>query len=342
MAACLLAMLAGLLAAAPFAATSAARAANSGVVLMYHRFGEDAYPATSVTVEQLEAHIRELQSGLYAVMPLAEMIDALRAGTPLPDRAVAITIDDAYRSIYDVAWPRLREAGLPFTVFVSTDGVDDGAPDIMTWDQLREIHQGGAAIEAHTTSHLHMADADAEQNRTEVQESTLRIASEIGEKPRFFAYPYGEASDAVKEIVAAAGYPVAFGQQSGPLYPQADMLYLPRFPINMSFGGPDRFRQVVNTLPLALTDVLPSNPTVTKNPPNFGFTLPARKSDADGIACYHSAFGRLNNLERLGESRIEIRFDKPFPEGRSRINCTAPGPNGRWRWYGMQYYVPAN
>ena len=81
---------------------------------------------------------------------------------------------------------------------------------------------------------------------------------------------------------------------------------------------------------------------MTKNPPNFGFTLPARKSDADGIACYHSAFGRLNNLERLGESRIEIRFDKPFPEGRSRINCTAPGPNGRWRWYGMQYYVPAN
>ncbi|WP_161973833.1 polysaccharide deacetylase family protein [Hwanghaeella grinnelliae] len=334
-------ILAGFLALLPAAWAPAVQAANSGVVIMYHRFGEDAYPTTSVTVEQLDEHIRELQSGSYAVMPLAEMIAALRAGRPLPDRAVAITIDDAYRSVYDVAWPKFRDAGLPFTVFVSTAGVDTGAPGIMTWDHLREMHQGGAAIEAHTVSHLHMADADVAKLREEVTESTLRIASEIGSKPKFFAYPYGEASDEVKAVVSEAGYTVAFGQQSGPLYPEADMLYLPRFPINMSFGGPDRFRQVINTLPLSLTDVLPSNPTLTKNPPNFGFTLPAKKSEADGIACYHSSFGRLTELEKLGESRIEIRFTEPFPEGRSRINCTAPGPNGRWRWFGMQYYVPA-
>lgn len=336
-----LVLITGLFAWMPGPVLSAAQAANSGVILMYHRFGEDDYPTTSVTVDQLEAHIRELQSGTYTVMPLSEMIDAVRAGTPLPERAVAITIDDAYRSIYEVAWPRFREAGLPFTVFVSTGGVDSGLPDIMTWDQLREIQKGGAAIEAHTVSHLHMADADASENRAEIEESTQRIAVEIGVKPRFFAYPYGEASDAVKEVVTAAGFDVAFGQHSGAVYAQADMLYLPRFPINMSFGGADRFRQVINTLPLALTDILPANPTLTQNPPNFGFTLPARRSDADGLACYHSAFGRLSNLERLGDTRVEIRFGKKFPEGRNRINCTAPGPNGRWRWFGMQYYVPA-
>lgn len=326
---------------APFFATSAALAANSGVVLMYHRFGEDAFPSTSVSEEQLDAHIKELQSGRYTVMALTDMVDALRAGTPLPDRAVAITIDDAYRSIYDVAWPKFKEAGLPFTVFVSTGGVDQGLPGIMTWDQLREIHQGGASIETHTVSHLHMADATTAENEREVAESAQRIIDEIGAKPRFFAYPYGEASDAVKAVVSAAGYEVAFGQHSGPLYGQADMLYLPRFPVNMSFGGADRFRQVINTLPLALTDILPSNPMLEQNPPNFGFTLPAQKSDADGLACYHSSFGRLNDLEKLGESRVEIRFDGAFPEGRNRINCTAPGPNGRWRWFGMQYYVPA-
>lgn len=336
----MLVILAGFLALLPAVWAPAVQAADSGVVIMYHRFGEDSYPTTSVSIEQLDEHIRELQSGSYAVMPLTEMIDALRAGTPLPDRAVAITIDDAYRSVYDVAWPKFRDAGLPLTVFVSTAAVDNEAPGFITWDHLREMHQGGAAIEAHTVSHLHMADADLAEIRAEIVESTLRIASEIGTKPTFFAYPYGEASDAVKAAVSEAGYTVAFGQQSGPLYPQADMLYLPRFPINMSFGGRDRFRQVINTLPLALTDILPSNPTLTKNPPNFGFTLPAKKSEADGIACYHSSFGRLSELERLGGSRIEIRFTEPFPEGRSRINCTAPGPNGRWRWFGMQYYVP--
>ena len=318
-----------------------ALAASSGVIIMYHRFGEDRYPSTSVTVEQLESHIRELQSGTYAVMPLAEMIDAVRQGTPLPERAVAITVDDAYKSLYEVAWPRLRDAGLPFTVFVATGSVDRNAPDTMTWGQLRELHDGGVEIGSQTVSHLHMADADDETNRTELKTSARRIGEEIGRKPRFFAYPYGEASAAAKALVEATGYETAFGQHSGAIYQKADFLYLPRYPVNMAFGGIDRFRRVVNTLALEVTDVSPDDPRIGRNPPDFGFTLPADPQQAVGLACYHSVFGALDSLQRLGARRVEIRFDRVFPPGRNRINCTAPGPSGRWRWFGMQYYVPS-
>ena len=316
-------------------------AASSGVIIMYHRFGEDRYPSTSVTVEQLESHIRELQSGTYTVMPLAEMVASVRQGTPLPDRAVAITVDDAYRSLYEIAWPRFRDADLPFTVFVATGSVDRRAPDTMTWGQLRELHAAGVEIGSQTVTHLHMADAGDTTNRAELADSARRIEEETGTKPRFFAYPYGEASAAVKTLVLETGFETAFGQHSGAIYQKADFLYLPRYPINMAFGGIDRFRRVVNTLPLEVTDISPDDPKIGRNPPDFGFTLPANPQQSVGLACYHSAFGVLDSLQRLGERRIEIRFDRAFPAGRNRINCTAPGPTGRWRWFGMQYYVPS-
>ena len=44
-------------------------------------------------------------------------------------------------------------------------------------------------------------------------------------------------------------------------------------------------------------------------------------------------------IERLGD-RVEVRLSAPFPPGRARINCTMPGPDDRWRWYGVQFFIP--
>ncbi len=37
--------------------------------------------------------------------------------------------------------------------------------------------------------------------------------------------------------------------------------------------------------------------------------------------------------------RIEIRLNRKLTEGRSRINCTAKGSDGLWRWFGHQFYL---
>ncbi|MDH5410757.1 MAG: polysaccharide deacetylase family protein, partial [Alphaproteobacteria bacterium] len=118
--------LAFLIAAAIQLTPAVAAAADSAVFLMYHRFGEDIYPATNVRIEQFEAHITELTKGPYTVLPASEIVAALQSGKELPDRTVGITIDDAYLSVYTEAWPRLKAAGLPFTLFVATDAVDKG------------------------------------------------------------------------------------------------------------------------------------------------------------------------------------------------------------------------
>ena len=101
---------------------------------------------------------------------------------------------------------------------------------------------------------------------------------------------------------------------------------------------PKRFKLVANALPVPYTDLSPLNPTLTQNPPLFGFTLTKEAGPLRGLTCYAGDQGKLQ-MERLGP-RVEVRLARNFSAGRARINCTAPGPDGRWRWLGMLYYVP--
>jgi peptidoglycan/xylan/chitin deacetylase (PgdA/CDA1 family) len=331
---------AALAAFAVFAGADTAAAADSASIVTYHRFGDSRYPATNIRLDQFEEHIAELTSGKYAVLPLPEIVSALLQGRALPDRTVAITIDDAFLSVYTEAWPRLRKARLPFTLFVATEPVTQGLPDFMSWDHIREMRDGGVTIAAHTHSHLHMVEASHATNRTEIETSNRLFEKELGAVPKLFAYPFGEASLAIMDLVRKAGYTVAFGQHSGAMNASRPHFYLPRFPLNEAHGSQSRLRLALNALPLPVTGVTPADPLVPPdaNPPAYGFTLDKSVGKADRLACYHSREGKAR-IERIGERRIEVRVANPLAKGRSRINCTLPGPSGRWYWLGDQFYV---
>ena len=338
MALCALALLTTLLIAPP---TGPAKAADSAVILMYHRFGEDGLPSTNVRIAQFEEHIRTLTSGPYTVLPVDEIVQALRAGRELPDRTIGITIDDAYRSVYTEAFPRLKAAGLPFTLFVATDAVDQGLPDFLTWDQIRTMRDAGNGIGAHSASHLHMTEADATTNRVEMTRSLKRLKEELGAAPTLFAYPYGEASIAVWNLVSEFGFTTAFGQHSGAAHATSPPLYLPRFALNETYSDLENFTLRINARALPVADMTPVDPELRgRNPPLAGFTVGASIPSLDGLACYHSQFGAID-FERLGTHRVEIRFPAPLAPGRTRLNCTKPAGQGRWYWYGTQFYVPA-
>lgn len=331
-------VLALLLALAGAGWTVAAQAADHAVIIMYHRFGENSIPSTNIRLDQFEAHLRELTSGKYNVVPLADIVKAFAAGQSLPDRTVAITVDDAYRSLYTDGWPRLKAAKLPLTVFIETEAI--GRTGFLTWDQLRELARDGVTIGSQTVTHPHMPDLAPDAVARELRESRARIEQEIGVAPTLFAYPYGEASTAVIEATKAAGFIAAFGQHSGVAYASHPPFYQPRFAFNETFGGMDRFRMAINALPLKATDITPASPTLTVNPPAFGFTVDAATPNLRALNCFASHVAGPATLERLGANRIEIRVGRPFPQSRGRFNCTVPAEDGRFRWFGMQYYVP--
>ncbi|WP_052473294.1 polysaccharide deacetylase family protein [Paramagnetospirillum magnetotacticum] len=331
-------VLALLLCLASLVPNSAARAAESAVVLAYHRFDDDRVPALNTTTELLAAHVAELKSGGYAVLPLAEMVSALRAGRALPDKAVAITVDEASAGFYAGAWPLLKKAGLPVTLFLATDEVDRGGPEVMTWGQIRDLAAAGVEIGVQGAARLRMSKVSSEQISADLVRAKARLDKELGKSTELFAWPWGEASAEAEDVLRRSGIAAAFGQHSGAAWAKGDPFFLPRFVQSSAYGDMQRFRLSVRSLPLPAVDITPEDPAIKVNPPAFGFTLAEDVPGIDGLSCFASHQGQVK-VERLGP-RVEVRMSKPIPSGRGRLNCTVPALEGRWRWFGWQFAVP--
>jgi peptidoglycan/xylan/chitin deacetylase (PgdA/CDA1 family) len=312
-----------------------AMAADHAVILMYHRFGEDSFPSTNVRLTQFEEHLEVLSQGDYTVLPLDDIVARLQSGTPLPDRTVGITIDDAYLSVYDEAFPRLQAYGFTATVFVATQPVDRGLRGYMSWDQLRELQAAGFGIGSQTRTHPHMHRLSADKNRAELDVSNSRFIVELGMRPDLFAYPYGEYSLSVIDAVKDAGFIAAFGQHSGIAHGYDGFFELPRFAMNEQYGSRDRLELAINGLPLKVDQIVPEDVVLSDNPPVYGFTLSPDMDQERQLRCFNSNYGKLD-VAILGK-RAEIRMPGPLSGPRAKVNCTMPGPEGRWRWFGRQF-----
>lgn len=334
-----------LAATVPAIPSAAAQSAGHAAILMYHRFGEDRVPSTNIRLEQFEAHIAELkrEGAGYHVLPLAEIVARLQAGERLPDRAVALTADDAYLSVLTEGWPRMKAAGLPFTLFVATEPVDSGLRGYLTWDQIRQLKKEGVTIGAHSHRHPSLPALTPEQAKEDIETSMRRFEAELGEKPALFAWPFGEWDAGTMKLVRDTGYTAAFGQHSGIAHGRHDMFWLPRFPMNESFGSVERVRMALNALPLPVSDVEPADVLVKlgtpANPPVLRFTVAEDVERLGEMVCYTGQGTRIAP-KPLGNRRFEAAAPEAFKPPRDRISCTVPTrESGRFRWFGIQFTV---
>ena len=309
---------------------------NSVAVFVYHRFGENDYPSTNIRINQFKKHLDELTKNNYNVVSTEEIVDALINNKDLPEKTVALTIDDAFFSIYKKAWPLLKEKKLPFTIFVSTGPLKSNSKNYMNWEQIKEMDSHGVTIGHHTRNHLHLVTKEKEKIISEIEEANNDFLKNLGYVPDIFAYPYGEYSSEIKQITKNY-FKAAFGQQSGGIYNGIDIFELPRYSLNEQYGDLKRFRFAANSYGLKIKNILPENKIITDaNPPLLGFTL---LDDLEGsLKCYPSHNIKAD-LIKLGNKRIEVRFNKAFPKGRTRINCTI-NDNTKWRWSGFQFLNP--
>ena len=104
-------------------------------VLTYHRFGDNCDSPLCMPAEVFEAQLGYLKKNGYHSVTPEEMLDFLQYRRALPKKSVWITMDDGYRSTYQVAYPLLKKYGFTATLFIYTDFV--GASRLaVTWSQL--------------------------------------------------------------------------------------------------------------------------------------------------------------------------------------------------------------
>lgn len=348
-------LLAVILAAATLAANGPAWAApiaqdeKAAVIFSYHRVGEDHYPDNNIRREQFEAHIRELKSGAYNVMPLPAVIATLKKGEALPPRTVVLTFDGGYYSVYDYAAPLLIKNGLPFTVFIGTDRAARVTPEYMNWNDIKKLARNDlVTVGLHPAGYQRLGTQPEAEILRQINSARAAYRDNLGTEARYFAYPFGEYSKTMRDIVEKQGFDAAFGEQSGVAYAGADMLALPRFPMTESFGGLDRFLMTANALPLPTSDISPADPHLATPHPTIGFTVEAAlKGQIKKLSCFVAGQGKPS-IQVVGETRVEIRLEKPFTTERGRLNCTLPATAAdasdepTWRWFGMLFSIPGN
>ena len=106
-------------------------------ILLYHRIATEVFDPWSLAVSP--EHFAEQMEWLArnrTVLPLAEFARTHREGTLASD-ATAITFDDGYACNVQVAAPILEQLGLPATIFLPAEIVEQGRP--FWWDELQTI-----------------------------------------------------------------------------------------------------------------------------------------------------------------------------------------------------------
>ncbi|MCC7495621.1 MAG: polysaccharide deacetylase family protein [Fimbriimonadaceae bacterium] len=202
-------------------------------VLMYHDVLDTPNLWFDLSRADFRQQLQHLREAGVTVVRLDQVVAHLREGAPLPPRAVALTFDQGTRGLYTTAWPLLREFGYPATFFVHTGYVGRPSPtkEHVTWDQLRELAASGqvSVQPMSVTFPEFLGQLPPAALRREVEDSFAAVERELGERPRYFASPYGNGDERVAAALVEAGCEAAFNEVRAPCAAPADRLFLPRY-----------------------------------------------------------------------------------------------------------------
>jgi len=193
------------------------------LVLCYHAVSPTWPAVLSITPEQLDAQVSHVLRRGYEPVTFSQAV----AHAGAPGKRVAITFDDGFRSVRELAKPILDRVGVPASVFVPTAFPGSGRPlawqgteqwlggpheeelGSLTWEELAALAEDGWEVGSHTRSHPRLSTLDDGALRDELAGSRRDCEERLGRPCTSLAYPYGDHDARVVRAVADAGYECA-------------------------------------------------------------------------------------------------------------------------------------
>ena len=171
------------------------------------------------------------------VMSLEDMVHNL-SEMNVPEKCLVLTFDDGYKAVYDIAFPILKDLKFTATIFLPTGRIEKtldwdksdgvfGAP-LMSWREIEEMGLSGIEFGAHSETHPHLPQIGPEECRKEIAHSKAKIEEATGKPVSFFAFPYGDYNENIKNIVRESGFTGACTTGPGLNKPGQDLFALKR------------------------------------------------------------------------------------------------------------------
>lgn len=326
---------------------------TAAVILQYHHVNDHTPKSTSISPAQFEVHLQYLKDNNFNVVPLSEIIEAIKQQKELADKTVAITFDDAFIDVLTQAKPILDMFSFPYTIYVNPAIIDreehKQKSHYLSWIQLKAMADEGVIIANHGYEHDSMARVaeglTKEQWLTKQTELLLKaekiIEENTGQSWRYFAYPYGEYDVAVQNWAKQNNF-VAFSQQSGAINQFTDLTSVPRFPASQPYDKISGLRDKLKSLAFNISLSGENAETIFKYKSTKKITFDIDRKDfyKSGVNCYISGLGKQEVIWE-NDSQFSMTFSKDLPVGRVRANCTAASISkpGRYYWYSKPWFI---
>jgi len=192
----------------------ARRPRERGRILCYHSVGQPEFGVNDVSPMRFR---RQLELALdlgYRFVPPAEI--ARSGGGP---KDLAVSFDDALKSVLTEADPILRDLSVPYSVFIvsewSEQKLDWQKKGVLGWNELAKMAADGVELGSHSATHRDFGEIDIERAAGEFEQSRKTIEARLGFAPESFAIPFGQSDNwnaEADEAARAAGYSIIYAQ----------------------------------------------------------------------------------------------------------------------------------
>ncbi|MEM1058433.1 MAG: polysaccharide deacetylase family protein [Verrucomicrobiota bacterium] len=321
------------------------------LILAYHQFknGSDWADSSHVTpVGVLKEHLAALEANGFEVVPLSQVVAALKGEAQLPPKAAVLTVDNGFNNALKVAAPVFKEKGLPWTFFVFTKLVSTGATGA-TWDELLvEIQDENFDVQSQTKSHLFLTRRKGRDKKhwgefldKELGGSREMIELRLNQPVYALAYPFGNYNEEIIEAAAGDGYqamvttePMFVDMSKGP----AALRTLPRYVVTKESAG--YLESFLGDNALTPTAMSPPAGSVDKNPrPEITLTLaPSVKINPESVKGIINGVAETTASYDPSANAITLKPQSDLSERAVRIQVTAETPDGEPTGLSWYYY----
>jgi peptidoglycan/xylan/chitin deacetylase (PgdA/CDA1 family) len=187
---------------------------SDGHIFVYHRFDDTRYPTTNTSIKELKKEFNYFKKNSYKVVPLIDIVNKIKANEKVPNKWVALTIDDGFKTFYTNGLPIFKQYGYPFTLFIAVKYTEKKYKDYVSWKQLKEIKKYGD-VEFHTYGHGHYGQMTNEAIRTDMDKGLALMKKNLNIEPKLFVYAYGEYDNRVEKVVNEYNFQAVFNQNIG-------------------------------------------------------------------------------------------------------------------------------
>jgi peptidoglycan/xylan/chitin deacetylase (PgdA/CDA1 family) len=187
---------------------------SDGHIFVYHRFDDPRYPSTNTSTKELRKEFNYLKNNNYQVVPLIDIVNKIKSHEEIPEKWVALTIDDGFKTFYTNGLSIFREFNYPFTLFIAVKYTQERYKDYVSWKQLKEIAKYGD-VEFHSYGHGHYGQMSDQELHADIDKGLALMKKHLDYEPRLFVYPYGEYDDRVDAVVKSYNFQAVFNQNIG-------------------------------------------------------------------------------------------------------------------------------